>query len=73
MSPQLPVVSRSEVVKALKASGFDQVSQRGSHTKLRNGEGRTVIVPLHRKLAAGTLRSILRQAGLTIEELATLL
>ena len=72
MSPQLPVVSGSEVVKALKASGFDQVSQRGSHTKLRNGEGRTVIVPL-RELAAGTLRSILRQAGLTIEELATLL
>lgn len=73
MSPQLPVVSGSEVVKALKAADFDQVSQRGSHAKLRNPEGRTVIVPLHPELARGTLRSILRQAGLTVDEFAALL
>ncbi len=45
------------------------MAQRGSHVKLRNEDGRTVIVPLHDELARGTLASILRQAGLTREEL----
>jgi predicted RNA binding protein YcfA (HicA-like mRNA interferase family) len=49
------------------------MSQRGSHVKLRNAAGRTVIVPLHRELALGTLRSILRQAGLSVDEFADLL
>lgn len=52
----------------LERGGFAQISQRGSHVKLRNPEGRTAIVPLHRELAPGTLRSILRQAGLSVEE-----
>ena len=49
------------------------MSQRGSHVKLRNGFGRTVIVPLHRELAPGTLRSVVRQAGLSVGELTDLL
>jgi hypothetical protein len=44
------------------------VSQRGSHAKLRGSEGRTVIVPNHREVARGTMRSILRPADLTVEE-----
>ena len=62
------MISGAKAVQALRKAGFDQVSQRGSHIKLRNLGGRTVIVPLHRELARGTLRSILRQAGLTEEE-----
>ena len=45
-------------------------SQRGSHAKfVRREEGglRVVIVPVHKEIAAGTLRSILRQAGLSLE------
>ncbi len=72
MSPALPVVGGADVIAALSKAGFVQVSQRGSHVKLRR-EGRTVIVPLHRELAPGTLRSILRQAGLTAAEFALLL
>ena len=53
--------------------GFSEVSQRGSHLKLRNQEGKTVIVPMHRELARGTLRSILRQADLTVEAFIELL
>lgn len=53
------MVSGREVVRALAKVGFSEVSQRGSHLKLRNREGRTVIVPMHRELARGTLRSIL--------------
>ena len=72
MSPVLPVVSGAEVAKALGANGFSQVSQRGSHLKLRRDQS-TVIVPLHRELAAGTLRSIIRQSGLSVDEFLELL
>lgn len=73
MSPALPVISGAEAVRVLGGVGFSQVSQRGSHVKLRRDDGRTVIVPLHRELARGTLRSILRQANLSAEEFADLL
>jgi len=49
------------------------VSQRGSHLKPRNQVGKTVIVPMHRELARSTLRSILRQADLTVETFIELL
>ena len=68
MSPALPVVSGAQVVKALERTGFEVVRQRGSHVKLRKSE-LTVIVPVHRELALGTLRSILRQSGLSVEDL----
>lgn len=60
--------SGREVLATLGRTGFERVSQRGSHIKLRNAEGRMVIVPDHREVARGTLRSILRQAGLSAEE-----
>ncbi len=58
MSPRLPVVSGADVVRALGKVGFSQLSQRGSHVKLANEVGRTAIVPMHRELAPGTLRSV---------------
>ncbi|MCG0277824.1 MAG: type II toxin-antitoxin system HicA family toxin [Thermanaeromonas sp.] len=73
MSPKLPGVSGREVIKALTKAGFRQASQRGSHVKMRHPSGRTAIVPLHDALAPGTLRSVLKQAGLTVEEFITLL
>lgn len=73
MSPRLPVVSGSEAIAALGKGGFAPVSQRGSHVKLRNEAGRTAIVPLHRELAPGTLRSVLRQAGLSVDEFVKLI
>ena len=73
MSPALPQVSGAEVVRALGRAGFEQVSQRGSHVKLRHPDGPMAIVPLHRQLARGTLHSILRQAGLSADQLRELL
>jgi len=73
VSPSLPIVSGREVVRALAKVGFVEVNQRGSHLKLRNEMNRTVIVPLHRELARGTLRSILRQADLTVDAFTELL
>ena len=60
--------SAREVLAALKRGGFEEVSRRGSHVKLRHEDRRTVIVPDHREIARGTMRSILRQAGMTPEE-----
>lgn len=73
MSPALPVVSGRQAVRALEKAGFAQISQKGSHVKLRTEAGRTVIVPQHRELARGTLASILRQAGLSIDQFLELL
>lgn len=67
MNQGLPVVSGQQTIKALTRLGFERVSQRGSHVKLRSNEGRTAIVPMHDELARGTLRSILRQADISIE------
>jgi len=70
LSRALPLLSGEEIVKVLEKSGFVQRSQKGSHVKLRNGFGRTVIIPMHRTVAKGTLASILRQAGISAEEFA---
>jgi len=56
------------VIKVLESKGFFFVSQTGSHAKYRklNGRKMTVIVPIHEKdIRHGTLRSILRQSGLS--------
>jgi len=69
--PKLRRVSGEEVVRALERLGFVQVRQRGSHVvlKRRTAEGEIgCVVPLHRELAIGTLRGILRQAEITPDE-----
>lgn len=67
------VVSGEEVVRALLRAGFARVSQKGSHRKMRHPDGRVAIVPMHAELTVGTLKSVLRQAGLTEDELRSLL
>ena len=60
-------LSFREVERKLKAAGFSAVAQKGSHVKFakRTASGvRTAIVPRHRELAVGTIRSILRQADI---------
>jgi predicted RNA binding protein YcfA (HicA-like mRNA interferase family) len=69
----MPVVSGQVAVTALGKIGFEQVGQRGSHVKPRDQQGRTVIVPIHRELARGTLSAILRQSGITVSQFIELL
>jgi predicted RNA binding protein YcfA (HicA-like mRNA interferase family) len=60
-----------EVRRKLLAAGFAEVGQTGSHVKFakRIGAGmRTAIVPKHREIALGILRSVLRQAGMTPDD-----
>lgn len=55
-----------EMIKYLKKNGFEEVSQNGSHRKLKNPEtGRTLIIPYHSKaMKKGLEQAILKQAGL---------
>ena len=69
MPSKYPLLSAHEIIKALRKVGFKEISQRGSHRKLKNGSipSRTVIVPTHDEVARGTLRSILEQANIDLE------
>ena len=71
----LPVVSGCEAVKALEKIGYVFDRQRGSHMILRQQSPphRRLTVPDHKEVAKGTLRAIIRQAGLTIDEFNDLL
>ncbi len=73
---KLPVVSGREIVRVLTKIGFGMVGRKGSHVRLKRERGREVhivIVPMHRELATGTLRSVLTQANLKAEDLMKLL
>jgi predicted RNA binding protein YcfA (HicA-like mRNA interferase family) len=71
---KLPVVSGAECIKALGKVEFVVNRQRGSHVILVRDEPRTTIsVPYHDSLDRGTLRSIIRQAGLSVDEFILLL
>lgn len=73
---KLKPYSHRNVVKALGKLGFRAVRQRGSHLILKGfskEKKRTVVVPKHKEIAVGTLRGILFQAGLTVEEFQKLI
>ena len=72
---KLPVVSGREVVRALRQLGYEVDHQTGSHLILRQVRPphRRLTVPDHRELARGTLRAIIREAGLTVEEFRRIL
>lgn len=60
----MPLTAK-EIVKLLKQNGFEEISQNGSHLKLKNTQGKTIIVPIHAKdLKKGLEQAILKQAGL---------
>lgn len=66
----MPVISGRDLVRALRHVGFELDRQKRSHMILyRKSPPTTVTVPDHRELDRGTLRAILRQAGITPEEL----
>ncbi|MCX5656285.1 MAG: type II toxin-antitoxin system HicA family toxin [Planctomycetota bacterium] len=71
--PKLPVISGAEAVKAFERAGWRQDRQRGSHViMLKPGQIASLSIPQHRELAPGTLRSLIRAAGMSVEEFASL-
>ena len=72
----LPAASGRDVIKALSRAGFKPIRQRGSHVRLEKTKGDETVkitVPLHKTLKKGTLKRIIMDAGLTVEEFNQLL
>jgi len=67
--PRLPVISGRQAVAAFRRAGFEVKRQRGSHIILaKAGFPETLSVPDHKELKPGTLRALIRKAGLTIDQ-----
>ena len=71
--PKFPSIKPGEIVKVLKKAGFYEVRSKGSHLQLKKGN-LLVTVPMHNKdLKIETLKSILRQSKMSIDEIMDLL
>lgn len=71
---KLPRISGAACIKALEKIGFRVVRQKGSHIVIRRDNPfAQPVVPNHKELAPGTLRRIIRDAGLTVDEFIELL
>ena len=72
MNPRLPVVSGKQLIRILQKFGYEMARQKGSHVRLRNATEPyrlPVTVPMHDELAIGTLKRILQDAKISIEQL----
>jgi len=70
---RLPVCSGQDAIRAFQKVGYQVDHQTGSHIILRHPQMRRLTVPNHRELAKGTLRALIREAGMTKEEFFSLL
>ncbi len=71
---KLPLISGQNCVKALKKIGFSIRTQEGSHVILIREFPKTRLsIPNHKELDKGTLRAIIRQAGITVDDFISLL
>ncbi len=69
----LAILSGKEVVRAFEKDGWSMVRRRGSHMILvKEGYMATLSVPDHREVARGTLRSLIRASGMTVERFVSL-
>ena len=70
----LPRISGREAVSAFRQLGYEIDRQKGSHIILRHRDApfRRLTVPDHREVAKGTLRALIREAGITVEEFTAL-
>jgi len=71
---KLPVMSGAQAVKAFERASWRQDRQRGSHVvMLKAGHIASLSIPQHREVAPGTLRSLIRASGMTVEEFIALI
>lgn len=70
MSTRLPIITAIKLLSILEKHGFVRVRQSGSHIILKHNDGRRTTVPLHKgkDLGRGLLRQIMRDAGLSIDD-----
>lgn len=72
---KLPVVSGKDLIKAFAKIGYEVDHQKGSHIILRqiNTPFRRLTIPNHKEIAKGTLKAIIRESGLTVDELVNMI
>ena len=70
--PKLPVVSGKQMVRVLEKLGYSMKRRRGSHMMMHKA-GKLIVVPDHKELRRGTLRNIMNEADLTVDELIELI
>lgn len=70
MGAKYPILTPREIIKSLERMGFTRTSQKGSHVKYTKIgiPTKVVIIPMHDEIARGTLKSILIQGGISLEE-----
>jgi predicted RNA binding protein YcfA (HicA-like mRNA interferase family) len=67
--PSLSVISGRKTLRAFENLGWQAAPQRGSHIiMVKDGEIATLLVPDHNEMAKGTLRCLIRTAGITVDE-----
>ncbi|HHV08462.1 MAG TPA: type II toxin-antitoxin system HicA family toxin [Firmicutes bacterium] len=72
--PALPIISGAKAVKAFRKAHWVEVRRRGSHIILvKEGSQVTLSVPNHKELDRGTLRGLIRTAGISVEQFCNLL
>lgn len=67
MPSKYPILKPEEINRRMSKKGFEFVSQKGSHAKYSDGI-HTYIIPMHDEVQKGTLKSILKQANVELEE-----
>jgi predicted RNA binding protein YcfA (HicA-like mRNA interferase family) len=69
--PPVPAVRGDRLIRALERAGFTMTRVSGSHHRLRHPDGRSTTVPVHpgKDVPKGTLRAVLQDTGLTVDEL----
>ena len=65
--PELPNISGDKAIQTFIKLGFYKARQKGSHVVMRK-ENKGCVIPRHKELAVGTLRSAIRQAGITVND-----
>ena len=65
---KLPVLSGKDVLSILESIGYYVRDQKGSHVHLRHPIRKPLTIPNHKEIARGTLRQIIKDAGLSVEE-----
>jgi predicted RNA binding protein YcfA (HicA-like mRNA interferase family) len=72
--PALPALSGRKAVRAFERLGWDVARQRGSHIiMVKDDQNVTLSIPDHKEIAKGTLRSLIRSAGITVDEFVSCL
>jgi len=71
---RLANIPGKDAVKAFESAGWEQIGQVGSHiVMVKVGVRANLSIPQHRELSVGTLRALIRNAGMTVDEFLALL